>query len=319
MYQTPNGTMQLDVRLEGETVWLTQEQIAYLFGTKRPAVTKHLGNIFQSDELKEDSVCSILEHTAADNKKYRTKFYNLDAILSVGYRVNSKNATAFRKWANIVLKDYIIKGYAINEKMQIQQYSDLKQTIKLLSNVVQNKEIALTADEATGLLQVITDYTYALNTLDKYDYQQLAVEETTEPGRFHATYDNAMAAIGQLKWKFGGSSLFANEKDDPFKSSMATIYQTFDGRELYPSIEEKAATLLYLVTKNHSFSDGNKRIAAFLFLWFLQQNDILYRPGHGRLIENNTLVALTLMIAESRTEEKDIIIKVVVNLINKNN
>jgi prophage maintenance system killer protein len=319
IYQAPNGETQLDVRLEGETVWLTQEQIAYLFGTQRPAVTKHLGNIFQSGELEEDSVCSILEHTAADNKKYQTKFYNLDAILSVGYRVNSKNATAFRKWANGVLRNYIIKGYAINEKMQIQQYGDLKQTIKLLSNIIQNKEIALTADEATGLLQVITDYTYALDTLDKYDYRQLSVEETTETGKFHATYDNAITAIGQLKRKFGGSSLFAGEKDDSFKSSIATIYQTFDGRELYPSIEEKAAMLLYLVTKNHSFTDGNKRIAAFLFLWFLQENGILYRPNRSRLIENNTLVALTLMIAESRTEEKDIIVKVVINLINKNN
>ncbi|MDR1170151.1 MAG: virulence RhuM family protein, partial [Prevotellaceae bacterium] len=254
IYQAPNGETQLDVRLEGETVWLTQEQIAYLFDTKRPAVTKHLGNIFQSGELEENSVCSILEHTAADNKKYRTKFYNLDAILSVGYRVNSKNATVFRKWANSVLKDYIIKGYAVNEKMQIQQYNDLKQTIKLLSNVVQNKETELTADEAAGLLQVITDYTYALDTLDKYDYQQLAVEKTTESDKFHATYDNAMAAIAQLKQKFGGSSLFANEKDDSFKSSIATIYQTFDGIELYTSIEEKAAMLLYFVTKNHSFS-----------------------------------------------------------------
>ncbi|MDR1372653.1 MAG: Fic family protein, partial [Dysgonamonadaceae bacterium] len=216
-------------------------------------------------------------------------------------------------------KDYIIKGYAVNEKMRIQQYNDLKQTIKLLSNVIQNREIALTADEASGLLQVITDYTYALDTLDKYDYLQLSVEETTETGKFRATYDNAMAAIAQLKQKFGGSSLFANEKDDSFKSSIAVIYQTFDGRELYPSIEEKAAMLLYLVTKNHSFSDGNKRIAAFLFLWFLQQNDILYRPGRGRLIENNTLVALTLMIAESRTEEMDTIVKVIINLINKNN
>jgi prophage maintenance system killer protein len=319
IYQTPNGETQMDVRLEEETVWLMQEQIACLFGTQRPAVTKHLKNIFKSDELEENSVCSILEHTAADGKKYQTKFYNLDAILSVGYRVNSKNATAFRKWANRVLKDYIIKGYAVNEKMQIQQYNDLKRTIKLLSNVIQNREISLTAGEATGLLQVITDYTYALDTLDKYDYQQLAVEDTTETSKFHATYDNAMEAIAQLKQKFGGNSLFANEKDDSFKSSIATIYQTFDGQDLYPSVEEKAAMLLYLVTKNHSFSDGNKRIAAFLFLWFLQQNGILYRPDSSRLIENNTLVALTLMIAESRTEEKDIIVKVVVNLINKNN
>jgi hypothetical protein len=319
IYQAPNGETQLEVRLEEETVWLTQEQLAYLFGTQRPAVTKHLRNIFKSDELEEASVCSILERTATDGKKYQTKFYNLDVILSVGYRVNSKNATAFRKWANRILKDYLIKGYAVNERMQIQQYNDLKQTIKLLSNVIRNKEVALTADEAAGLLQVITDYSYALDTLDKYDYQQLAMEETTETGKFHATYETAMAAVAQLKRQFGGSSLFAHEKDDSFRSSIATIYQTFDGKELYPSIEEKAAMLLYLVTKNHSFSDGNKRIAAFLFLWFLQQNGILYRSDRNRLIENNTLVALTLMIAESRTEEKDVIVKVVVNLINKNN
>jgi prophage maintenance system killer protein len=288
-----------------------------LFGTQRPAVTKHLGKIFKSGELEENSVCSILEHTAADGKKYQTKFYNLDAILSVGYRVNSKNASQFRIWANRVLKDYLIKGYAVNQRVKLEQLDDLKKTVKLLSNVIEHKE--LTADEATGLLKVITDYTYALDTLDRYDYQQLLVEQTTGTGKFRATYDNAIDAIRQLKQKFKGSDLFANEKDRSFHSSIGAIYQTFDGQDLYPSIEEKAAMLLYLVVKNHSFSDGNKRIAAFLFLWFLDRNGILYKPDRSRLIENNTLVALTLMIAESRTEEKDVIVKVVVNLINKNN
>lgn len=317
LYQSTDGRTNLDVRLENETVWLTQKQIAELFGTKRPAITKHLGNIFSSNELNEDSVSSILELTANDGKTYQTKFYNLDAIISVGYRVNSQNATQFRIWANSILKEYLIKGYAVNEKIKLQQYNDLKQTVKLLSSVIQQKE--LSADEATGLLQVITDFTYALDTLDKYDFQKLSVEATTAKEAFRATYDNAKEAIQVLYDKFGGSPLFGNEKDESFISSINTIYQTFDGQDLYPSIEEKASMLLYLVTKNHSFSDGNKRIAAFLFLWFLEKNGVLYKADGTKLIENNTLVALTLMIAESRTEEKDIIVKVIINLINKNN
>jgi len=317
IYKKPDGETNLDVRLENETVWLTQAQIAELFGTKRPAITKHLVNVFNTGELDEISVCSILEHTASDGKNYQTKFYNLDAILSIGYRVNSKNATQFRIWANKVLKEYLIKGYAINQRAKAEQLEDLKQTIKLLSNVIQNKE--LTADESQGLLQVITDYTYALDTLDRYDYQSLEIDDTTKETSFRATYENAMEAIDTLRRKFGSGGLFGNEKDESFQSSINTIYQTFDSKELYPSIEEKAAMLLYLVVKNHSFSDGNKRIAAFLFLWFLEKNGILYKTNGSRLIENNALVALTLMIAESRTEEKDMMVKVVVNLINRNN
>ena len=317
LYQSLDGTINLDVRLEKETIWLTQAQIAQLFGTKRPAITKHLVNIFSVGELDENSVCSILEHTANDGKSYQTKFYNLDAILSVGYRVNSVNATQFRIWANKVLKEYIIKGYAINQRAQVEQLEDLKQTVKLLSNVLNNQ--SLTADEATGLLKVITDYTYALDTLDRYDYQSLEIDDTTQEVSFRATYGLAMEAIETLRQKFGSGGLFGNEKDQSFQSSINTIYQTFDGADLYPSIEEKAAMLLYLVVKNHSFSDGNKRIAAFLFLWFLEKNGILYKANGSRLIENNTLVALTLMVAESRTEEKDIMLKVVVNLINRNN
>jgi prophage maintenance system killer protein len=247
----------------------------------------------------------------------QVKTYNLDAVLSVGYRVNTKNATQFRIWANQILKDYIIKGYAVNDRLKIEQYDDLKQTVKLLSNVLKSQ--TLTADEATGVLKVTTDYTHALDTLDKYDYQSLEINETTVETPFRATYENAVEAIDTLRRKFGNGGLFGKEKDQSFDSSINTIYQTFDGNELYPSVEEKAAMLLYLVIKNHSFSDGNKRIAAFLFLWFLEKNGILYRSNGSRLIENNTLVALTLMIAESQTEEKDIMVKVVVNLINKNN
>ena len=319
IYQTEDGQTQIDVRLENETIWLTQKQIAELFGTKRPAITKHLKNIYFSEELDEASTCSILEHMGNDGKQmYNTKYYNLDAILSVGYRVNSKNATRFRQWANRVLKDYIVKGYAVNECVRKEQIGELRQLVVMLGRTIQNQPI-LSTDETNALFEVVTDYTYALDTLDNYDYERLSIDKTTKEEPFHATYENAMEAINGLREKFGGSTLFGNEKDDSFKSSIGQIYQTFGGEELYPSVEEKAAMLLYLVTKNHSFSDGNKRIAATLFLWFLNNNGILYREDGSKRFADNTLVALTLMIAESRTEEKDVMVKVVVNLINQKN
>ncbi|MDY9919228.1 MAG: RhuM family protein [Proteiniphilum sp.] len=317
IYQAPDGTANLDVRLEDETVWLNRQQMSELFNRNIKTIGKHINNALR-EELDGFSVVANFATTAADGKTYQVEHYNLDMILSVGYRVKSKQGIRFRGWANKVLKEYLIKGYAVSEKIKSKQYEELKQTVKLLANVIENKQ-ELSSDEATGLLRVITDYTYALDTLDKYDYQQLTVERTTKGDKFHATYEIAMEVIMNLKNKFGGSDLFGNEKDESFKSSISTIYQTFDGQDLYPSVEEKAAMLLYLVTKNHSFSDGNKRIAAFLFLWFLEKNGILYKADGTKLIENNTLVALTLMIAESRTEEKDVMVKVVVNLINKNN
>jgi prophage maintenance system killer protein len=256
-----------------------------------------------------------LEYTAADGKNYATQFYNLDAILSVGYRVNSKNATQFRIWANRVLKEFLIYGQVV--KRNLEQLDEVKTIVRLVSNVLEKKPVS--GDEAVGLLRVITDYTYALDTLDRYDYQQLEISDTRQETCFIATYENAMQTIAVLREKFSGGKLFGNEKDGSFRSSIATIYQTFDGAELYPSVEEKAAMLLYLVTKNHSFSDGNKRIAASLFLWFLEKNHLLYKPDGSTLIGNNTLVALTLMIAESRPEEMEMMIKVVVNLINKQN
>jgi len=319
IYQSEDGKTQLDVKLEHETVWLTQKQIAELFGTKRPAITKHLKNIYASEELTEESTCSILEHMGNDGRQsYNTKYYNLDAILSVGYRVNSKNATRFRQWANSVLKQYLVKGYAINEDIRKHQIAELRQLIQVLGRAIQQQP-AKTTDESNALFDVVVDYTYALDTLDNYDYQRLHIAKTTKEEPFHATYENAMHEINVLRQKFGGSVLFGNEKDESFKSSIGQIYQTFDGTELYPSVEEKAAMLLYLVTKNHSFSDGNKRIAATLFLWFMNNNAILYRPDGTKRIADNTLVALTLMIAESKTEEKDIMVKVVVNLINQAN
>lgn len=251
--------------------------------------------------------------------KYRpTKVYDLDAIISVGYRVKSKRGVAFRIWARKILKEYLIKGYAVNERIRKEQIGELRQLVGMLGRTIQNQPL-ISTDETNALFEVVTDYTYALDTLDNYDYERLSIEKTTKEEPFHATYENAMEAIDGLRVKFGGSALFGNEKDDSFKSSIGQIYQTFGGEELYPSVEEKAAMLLYLVTKNHSFSDGNKRIAATLFLWFLNNNHVLYRADGSKRIADNTLVALTLMIAESRTEEKDVMVKVVVNLINQRN
>lgn len=320
IYQTPDGETIIDVRLEGDTVWLSRMQIAQLLHTQPQNVSLHIGNIYREKELDEASTRKdfFLVQNEGNRKVSRlTKFYNLDVIISVGYRVKSQRGTQFRIWANKILKDYIIRGYAINQNAKVEQLDELKQTIAIMRNVLAHKSI--TQDEAVGLLRVISDYSYGLDTLDRYDYQTLDIAQTTNREVFRATYKDAIEALAILKDKFGGSDLFAHEKDDSFKSTMGVIYQTFDGQELYPSIEEKAANLLYLTVKNHSFSDGNKRIAAFLFLWFLEKNGILYREDGSRLLDNNTLVALTLMIAQSKVEEKDIMTKVVVNLINQNN
>lgn len=320
IYQTPDGETIIDVRLEGDTVWLSQAQLALLYNTDRTSIGRHIRNIYSSGELDEESTCVKNAQVQIEGRrrvKRTTYTYNLDMIISVGYRVNSKHATNFRIWANRILKEYLIKGYAINHNAKAEQLDELKQTIAIMRNVLTHKSI--TQDEAVGLLRVISDYSYGLDTLDRYDYQTLDITQTTKREVFRATYEDAIEALVILKDKFGGSDLFAHEKDDSFKSTMGVIYQTFDGQELYPSIEEKAANLLYLTVKNHSFSDGNKRIAAFLFLWFLEKNGILYREDGSRLLDNNTLVALTLMIAQSKVEEKDIMTKVVVNLINQNN
>ncbi len=317
IYTSDDNTISLDVRLENESLWLNRSQMSLLFGRDIKTIGKHINNALK-EELEGLQVVAKFATTASDGKTYQVEHYNIEVITSVGYRVKSKRGTQFRIWANRILKDYIIKGYAINEKLKLEHYAELKSVVRLLSSTVKSQE-NLSSDESDGLFSVISDYVYALDTLDKYDFQELSVENTISEDRFYATYENAMEAINRLKPKFGGSALFANEKDDSFKSSIGQIYQTWGGEELYPSVEEKAAMLLYLVVKNHSFSDGNKRIAAMLFLWFMEKNGILYREDGSKRIADNTLVALTLMIAESRTEEKDIMIKVVVNLINQYN
>lgn len=316
IYRTADGEASIDVKLENDTVWLTQAQMAELFQKDQSVIARHIRNVFKEGELEEMSNMQILHNTFSKYKP--TGVYSLDVIISVGYRVKSKRGTQFRIWANKILKEYLVKGYAVNKQLTQQKYDELKLLVQVLGRTVKGQEV-LSSDESRTLLDVVVDYTYALDTLDKYDYQQLDIHSTTNEQRFKATYENAMLAIQGLKSKFGGSNLFGNEKDGSFKSSIGQIYQTFGGEDLYPSVEEKAAMLLYLVTKNHSFSDGNKRIAATLFLWFLDNNGILYNPDGTKRIADNTLVALTLMIAESRTEEKDMMVKVVVNLINKEN
>ncbi len=315
IYRAEDNTVQLDVRMENETVWLSTSQMAALFNKEESNIRRHILNVFRDEEVSRDNNVHFLH---VNGVKKPVPYYSLDVVLSIGYRVNSKRAIAFRQWSTKILKEFIIKGYAINEKLRREQLSDLRQLVQIVGRTVQSKAVE-SADETQAIFDVVLDYTYALDTLDNYDYERLTVNETTPEERFHATYENAMQTIGALREKFGGSTLFGNEKDDSFKSSIGQIYQTFGGKDLYPSVEEKAAMLLYLVTKNHSFSDGNKRIAATLFLWFLNNNGILYREDGTKRLADNTLVALTLMIAESRTEEKDTMVKVVVNLINQKN
>lgn len=319
IYRSQDGSVQLNVKLENETVWLTQSQMAELFGRDRTVITRHINNCYKEGELDKNITCAKFAHMGKDqDQTYETTMYNLDVIISVGYRVKSIQGTRFRQWATSVLKQYLIKGYVINQQLKLDRYNELKDVVRLMGRAIGMQE-KVTTDEYSGLFNVISDYVYALDTLDHYDYQSLSIQQTTKNEPFRATYDNAMEAINALKVKFGGSQWFANEKDESFKSSIGQIYQTFGGEELYPSVEEKAAMLLYLVVKNHSFSDGNKRIAAMLFLWFLNNNRVLYAEDGHKRIADNTLVALTLMIAESRTEEKDVMVKVVVNLINKEN
>ncbi len=323
IYRSQDGSVQLNVRLDNDMVWLNRHQMAELFGRDYKTISKHINNALREELAGEPVVAKF-----ATTKNYgriegitqeqMVEHFSLEMITSVGYRVKSKQGVAFRKWANAILKQYIIKGYAINQQIKLDRYKELKDVVRLMSRAIGLQE-EVSNEDYGGLFNVISDYVYALDTLDHYDYQSLAIQKTTSDASFHATYDNAMEAINALKVKFGGSQWFANEKDESFKSSIGQIYQTFDGQELYPSVEEKAAMLLYLVVKNHSFSDGNKRIAAMLFLWFLNNNHVLYAEDGHKRIADNTLVALTLMIAESRTEEKDVMVKVVVNLINKDN
>ena len=315
IYQTPDGKTTLNVELANDTVWLSQAQMSSLFEKDQSVIARHIKNALSEGEINESNM-QILHNTLS---KFRpSTVYNLDVIISVGYRVHSQRGVQFRKWASELIKNYLVKGYVVRNDLSTQRYEELKSLVSTLERAVLYLEPSQ-HDQIESIFSIVRDYTYALDTLDAYDYQNLTVSETTAPEKFHASYENAMEVIASLRGKFGQSDLFGMEKDQSFHSSIGQIYQTWDGKELYPSIEEKAAMLLYLVVKNHSFVDGNKRIAATLFLWFMQNNGILYRPDGSKRIADGTLVALTLMIAESHTDEMDIMVKIVVNLINRKN
>ncbi|KAF0153139.1 MAG: filamentation induced by cAMP protein fic [Ignavibacteria bacterium] len=323
LYKAPDGTLAIDVKLEEETVWLTFDQVCKLFSKAKSTISYHINGIFKEGELDRSSTVRNFRTVQTEGKRLinrELEYYNLDIIISVGYRVKSKQGTQFRIWANKVLKDYLLRGYALNErklKEQTERIREIEATLDIFSKVATNYE--LSQNEFAGILKVVSDYTQALDLLDDYDYQKVKIKETTSETRFVISHTKAVKVIKELKQKFGISSLFGKEKDSSFKSSIETIYQTFSGKELYPSIEEKAANLLYFIIKNHSFVDGNKRIAAAIFLWFLDENQILYKQNGVKRLADNALVALCLMIAESNPKEKEIITKVVVNLINKNN
>lgn len=321
LYQADDGTTQLDVHLNQDTVWLTQKQMAELFDKNSDTIGLHVRNIYKEGELDAEGTTeesSVVQDEGQRKVKRLLRLYNLDVIISVGYRVKSKRGTQFRRWATQVLRDHIVKGYTLNQQRlaeQSEKLTQMQQTLHLLSRTLMNQE--LISDTGNDVLKVINDYAYALTTLDRYDHGSLAIEAIRDDKAVILDYQEGISIVNSMKGEFDG--LFGLEKDNGFKSALATIYQTFDGKELYPSIEEKASSLLYFIVKNHAFSDGNKRIAAAIFIYFLAANAILYRPDGSKRLADNALVALTLLIAESRPEEKDIIVKVVVNLINRSN
>ena len=319
IYDAQDGSTTIEVKMDNDTVWLNRNQISELFDRYVKTIGKHINNVFKEGELNENSVVANFATTAKDGKTYKVDYYNLDVIISVGYRVNSKRGTQFRQWATQRLKDYLVKGYAVNEqklKASQEQLNSLKQSIKLLENVVAKKE--LSSDETKGLLKVVSEYAQALDLLDQYDHQRLQIPSTKKEKLQKLAYKEAIEQIHLWRAKQKAGKLFGNEKDQSFKSSLETIYQTYNGVDLYPSIVEKAANLLYFVVKNHSFSDGNKRIAAGLFVFFLDKNRKLYNSDGSKIIADNALVALTIMIAESKTEEKEMMTKLIVNLIQGN-
>lgn len=315
IYQADDGQTCLQVRLDQETVWISQAQMVRLFQRDVSVISRHIRNVFAEGELDESSNVQKMQIAGSDKP---VAFYNLDVIISVGYRVKSQQGTRFRQWATRVLRAHIVEGYTLNEQ-RLQEESaklrDMRQAVDLLTRTLSNNE--LVSDIGKDVLQVIDDYAYALAVLDRYDHGTLAIEGTSGRTVGVFGYDEAIGIVAAMKTGFNG--LFGIEKDQGFKSALGAIYQTFNGQELYPSVEEKAANLLYLTVKNHAFSDGNKRIAATVFIAFLARAGILYRPGGGKRLADNALVALTLLIAESRPEEKDILIKVIVNLINRSN
>ena len=324
IYKGLNNETQVDILFDNNSLWLNQKQIAQIFGTEVPAINKHIKNIIKDLELQPEATISKMETVQIEGTRKVSRtldYYNLDMIISIGYRVNSGKATQFRIWATQRLKEYLVKGYALNEKRLKEldyKYTEIQKALQLATKAAHIEN--LTSSEAKGILKVLEQYAYALETLDKYDHQKLSIDATSETENvYRLSYEEAIEQIYIWRDFQKAGALFGNEKDQSFKSSLETIYQTFDGEDLYPTIEEKAANLLYFVVKNHSFSDGNKRIAAGLFAYFLDLNHKLLNQEGNKKIADNALVAITIMIAESKPEEKDMMTKLVVNLINDKN
>jgi prophage maintenance system killer protein len=316
IYQPSSGAAILDVRLTGETLWLSLNQIAALFERDKSVISRHLRKVFSEGELDRSATVAFFATVQDEGGRIvarQVEYFNLDAILSVGYRVNSRRGTQFRIWATGVLRDHLVQGYSANER----RLAELRRSLRLVEHALTGD--AVSADEATALLRVVTDYAYALDLLDDYDHQRVTAQATQTGLAVGIAYDEARGIISRLREKFGASTLFGLEKDDSLHSSLNAILQTFDGQDVYPSLEEKAAHLLYFLVKNHSFVDGNKRIAAALSLWFMEKNAMLRRDDGARRIADNALVAITLLIAVSEPAEKRVIISIVVNLINGRN
>jgi len=312
LYQAPDGTVELNVRLERESVWLTLNQMAELFDRNKSVISRHLHNVFKEGELERNA--TVAKYATVQNEGVRAvirqvEFFSLDAIISVGYRVNSKRGTQFRIWASRVLRDHILKGYSVNQN----RLRDLNQAVRLIADTARRRD--LSGDEAKVLLRVVGEYSRALDLLDDYDHQRVAAPEATGKIIHILSYEEALRIVARLRERFAGSAVFGVEKDKGLASALGAVMQTFDSKEVYPSIEEKAAHLLYFLVKNHAFVDGNKRIAAALFLWFLERNGILMSASGERLISDAALVATTLMIAESRPAEKDVLVRIATHLL----
>ena len=313
LYRAPDGSVELDVRLEKENIWLNLNQMAELFDRDKSVISRHLRNVFREGELERDAVVAKNATTAADGKTYQVDFYNLDAIISVGYRVNSKRGTQFRIWATQVLRDHVLKGYTVNQN----RLRDLNQAVRLVTQTATRRD--LSGDEARALLRLVGDYGRALELLDEYDREQVPMPETTREAVHMITHEETLRIVERLRESLDESDVFGLEKDRGLESALGAVMQSAGGQDVYPSLEEKAAHMLYFLVKNHAFVDGNKRIAAALFLWFLERNDALFNAAGQRLVTETELVAMTLMIAESRPREKDVLIRIVMQLICEEN
>lgn len=313
-----DGNVNLELSVKDKTIWLDANDIASIFDVNRPAIVKHIGNIYKSEELDKKSTCSILEQLAKDGKKRKMNYYNLDMIISVGYRVNSKKATKFRRWATNVLNQYLLKGYALNkDKLQQQKLIELEQTIQLIKQNLQND--ALSVSEAKGFVEIVSNYAKSWALLQGYDDQSLEEVSQTKESKFILGLDEAKEAIAELKKtliaKGEATQLFGQEKNEELQGNLLNIYQSYGGVDLLPSIESKAANLLYYIIKGHPFNDGNKRIGAYLFVLFLHKNGILYKPNGETKINDNALASIALLVAQSQPNQKEIIIKLVMNML----